>query len=271
MKRKKIIASILAIVILSSFTYDLITAQRFAKETVTEFFACFENIFNAKGSKMNEQYVHLAGVVGESDLEMPTPNFLSPQMEESGLGHILTEFSKSVASGDITNFGYKIISNDDFMSGPAYGEKGGKECTHIQSTAQIIINNKPHTIYFSVNWVDKKITFISDTKQTPSSINIKNVNKPSIEDLRLLAAKNYTNGNYNVAYQKYLEIINQASDGDAYYRLAVMTYFGDGGSKKMFADNKERYKKVDEYLDNAIRVGSPEISRKAKYMKYNIQ
>ena len=272
MKKRITAVSVFTVLVLSSFAYDL-TPEQIAKDTVKSFFTCFENVFNANGNNIstNGEFDNLADVVKDTEIKMP--NILSPNSGEDGAWHILTEFSKEVAANSVSKFEYKILNDCSCpLKESDFNNKTG-ECTYINAGVQISINDRPQTIYFVVHWSEKKITYISDKKQTPNTINIKHEYKTSVDDLRMLAAKYYTNGNYTEAYKKYLEIINQKYDGDAYYRLAVMTYYEDGckdifkvkGGKKLWDS------KLDEYLNGAIKYGNSEISRKARNMKYNIQ
>ena len=269
MKGIKIIVAALTIVMMSSFTFDLITAQGIAKATVEKYLKSFQDIFQLGGGDVSNEFRGILGtIVCQNDLEIDVPT--NGIIGTVKLGDFVTKFSTAVKTKQISKYEYNILKNEPFFSEAAYNS-AKKETTYIQTSVKVTIGNNVYSNFFLTNVGSGKgvITKIGD-KYFLSSSNFQNDKKESVEYIRIIAAQNYTNGKFDVAYQKYLELVKQEPDGDAYYRLGVMTYFKEGCAN-LFANSKERYKKVDEFLDLAIENGSPEISKKAKYMKYNIQ
>lgn len=76
-------------------------------------------------------------------------------------------------------------------------------------------------------------------------------NTETIESLRFNAAELYTNKQYQEAYDAYLKIVQaDAKQGDAYYRLALMTYHNKG-CKKRYPSGKTRRAKALEFAEKA--------------------
>ena len=87
-----------------------------------------------------------------------------------------------------------------------------------------------------------------------------------IEELNNSARLAYSSKQFEKAYQIYQYIISKyPNEGDPYYRMAIMLYKKDYGSKM---SKKERHKLILDYLDKAIRFGSSSTMECAENMKY---
>lgn len=80
------------------------------------------------------------------------------------------------------------------------------------------------------------------------------------------AAWFYHIGQYQLAYEAYLDVAVHSNDGDAYYRLALMTYDKDKCPVAM--SKKDRMKKTMEYIQLAKKYGNYEISQYASNFEY---
>lgn len=90
----------------------------------------------------------------------------------------------------------------------------------------------------------------------------------NIEQLRASAAYYYTNKHYEDAYSCYEMIVkNDPTDGDACYRLALLTFWRKG-CKDRFT-KKEAHQIAQEYIEKAILYASPDISVKARRVEAN--
>ncbi len=90
----------------------------------------------------------------------------------------------------------------------------------------------------------------------------------NIEQLRARAAYNYSKGRYRESYNYYEQLIQRKpTDGDAAYRIALMTFWRKG-CKERFS-RKAAEAKAREYLGIAFDYGNAEIQAKAKNVLYN--
>lgn len=113
---------------------------------------------------------------------------------------------------------------------------------------------------------------IVDMKNSDENNDESTVSIPSetlnTEQLRARAAFYYTKGKHVEAYSYYEKLVKQApKDGDAYYRLALMTLWRKG-CKKRFSRDEAKTLGI-KYLDNAILYGNNEIKEKAENVKNN--
>lgn len=103
----------------------------------------------------------------------------------------------------------------------------------------------------------------SNTLPTP-----KPVENVSTEQLRARAAYYYSKGKYSEAYNYYEQLIKRApTDGDAAYRIALMTFWRKGCKERFSKKNAQS--KAKEYLGVALNYGSPEIKSKAANVSAN--
>lgn len=90
----------------------------------------------------------------------------------------------------------------------------------------------------------------------------------SAEQLRSRAAYCYSKGLYTQAYDYYEQLIKIApTDGDAAYRIALLTFWRKGCKNKF--GKKTARKKAKDYIRIAIKYGNSEISEKASNVSAN--
>lgn len=88
------------------------------------------------------------------------------------------------------------------------------------------------------------------------------------EQLRARAAYYYSKGDYYESYSYYEKLVSKSpTDGDAAYRIALMTFWRKG-CKDRFS-RKEAKERALSYINRAISYGNAEISRKATNVKIN--
>lgn len=93
----------------------------------------------------------------------------------------------------------------------------------------------------------------------------------SVMSLRGKAAEYFAQKKYKEAYDTYLKVIAQDNkEGDAYYRLALMSYH-NLGCKNRFKNGKERRQKSYEYIQLAIKYGNYDIKKYANNVKYYME
>lgn len=89
----------------------------------------------------------------------------------------------------------------------------------------------------------------------------------NINSLRIQAALAYRLGKYHEAYKCYEQIISiESKDGDALYRIGLMTYYQQGC---YFSRKSVARKKGIEYMEQANRYGSYSIGEKAENVLHN--
>lgn len=90
-----------------------------------------------------------------------------------------------------------------------------------------------------------------------------------IEQLRTRAAYYYSKGMYTQAYDYYEQLVTRVpTDGDACYRIALLTFWRKG-CKHKFSRKRDAENKAKEYIKNAIKYGNFEISNKATNVSKN--
>lgn len=90
----------------------------------------------------------------------------------------------------------------------------------------------------------------------------------NVEQLRARAAYYYSRGDYYESYRYYEKLVSKSpTDGDAAYRIALMTFWRKG-CKERFSKKEARERALN-YIDRAISYGNSEISRKATNVKTN--
>ena len=100
---------------------------------------------------------------------------------------------------------------------------------------------------------------------SPSLVVSENLN---VEQIRARAAYYYTKKKYVEAYNYYENLTQRApTDGDAFYRLALLTLWRKG-CKERFS-SKEAESRGMSYLEKAILYGNDEIKQKAENVKTN--
>lgn len=89
-----------------------------------------------------------------------------------------------------------------------------------------------------------------------------------IEQLRARAAYYYSKGKHKEAYNYYEQLVKRApKDGDAAYRIALMTFWRKGCKDRF--NRKTAKTKAKEYLNIARNYGSQEIKNKAENVSAN--
>lgn len=113
------------------------------------------------------------------------------------------------------------------------------------------------------------ITEMSNTEAGTNIIKpVDNKNTLNVEQLRARAAYYYSKGDYESAYSYYEQLMAKAPyDGDAAYRIALLTFWRKGCKSKFTKKASEA--KAKEYIRIAITYGSPDISRKATNVSKN--
>lgn len=102
--------------------------------------------------------------------------------------------------------------------------------------------------------------FIPPTTRPSSELNV--------EQIRARAAYYYSKGKYRESYSYYEQLIKKSpTDGDAAYRIALMTFWRKGCKDKF--SKKEAEAKAKEYLAIALSYGSYEIKNKAANVSAN--
>lgn len=87
-------------------------------------------------------------------------------------------------------------------------------------------------------------------------------NSRSIEDMKIEAARYYSVGDFSNAYKIFEEIIGiDTKDGDSYYRLALMTYYGQGCKR-----SRKKAKELIEWACRNLTVDNP-VKEKAETVK----
>ncbi len=113
--------------------------------------------------------------------------------------------------------------------------------------------------------------YIVEMENTQSFDNVPPSNRTqlTIDQLRARAAYSYSKANYDLAYDYYEKLLSRApTDGDAAYRIALMTFWRKG-CKYKFRNRKSAQTKAKEYLNKAIAYGCSEIKSKAENVLNN--
>lgn len=121
---------------------------------------------------------------------------------------------------------------------------------------------------------DKVFTSVSNGLITeiinsePSDNTVRHRVSLTVEQLRSRAAYYYSKGKYELAYEYYEQLISMVpKDGDAAYRIALLTFWRKGCKDKF--SKKGARKKAGEYIDIAVTYGDSEISSKASNVRNN--
>ena len=113
------------------------------------------------------------------------------------------------------------------------------------------------------------ITEMFNEEPGSTTVPVTTTRQTSIEQLRTRAAYYYTNGMYTSAYNCYEELMERApTDGDAAYRIALLTFWRKG-CKYKFSNKKAARKKALEYISIAVEYGNSDIKQKASNVKTN--
>lgn len=113
--------------------------------------------------------------------------------------------------------------------------------------------------------------FITEMANTESTGNITTTSTQqlSIEQLRTRASYYYSKGMYTQAYDYYEQLVTRMpTDGDAAYRIALLTFWRKG-CKHKFSSRKAAQAKAKLYIQKAINYGNAEIREKATNVKNN--
>lgn len=153
--------------------------------------------------------------------------------------------------------------------------KGGTEYTHSVTYVTKVYVQDGH----SVTYNDMVETFnqnglIIEIMNVPSFDDVSLAATPvtsgnaGVEQLRARAAFYYTEKNYVAAYECYEQLLQRSPyDGDAAYRIALMTFWRKGCKNRFSKDAAERLAK--KYIEVAIEYGNPLIVQKALNVKNN--
>ncbi len=150
----------------------------------------------------------------------------------------------------VSTYSREVGSLPNFSNGKMTTQKAYVE-TIVQKTYSIgqISKTFMDTVYTHVAY--NKIMLV---------VNGNGISTINPDALRVEAAKYYMEKNYKKAYEVLLKIVDlDRTDGDSYYRLALMTYYGRGC--------KRSRKDGERYLDLAIRNSDYDVSNKL----YNVQ
>lgn len=149
------------------------------------------------------------------------------------------------------------------------GSRNGMEATHLVSYAtKTYVKNGVHEVYNDLITVSNQSGLITEMMNVTSFEGVVqfsqtvSAGETGIEQLRARAAYYYTNKDYETAYKCYEELLKRAPrDGDAAYRIALMTFWRRG-CKKRFS-KKEAKKVATQYIEIAIEYANPVIKQKA--------
>ncbi len=270
---KKIIITFIAFCTLSATTFihdDFIDLKALTKRNIEAYFSRLDNIkdnpetysSSILGTILNSLFdgKDLISQGNKRVIDYTNDALTTPIRAQFAIPN----FADAAKSGRIRDFSHHIVGDVYSLS-----EAGADNKRVMCAKYSVTYNGKTKENYFKV--VNGKIINIDFNPDIITLQNQPAISEQSLSPIetRYNAAYYYSHGDYRTAYQKYLEIIQKGNDGDTYYRLAVMTYYGEG-CNHLFAKNKERYKKVDEYLDKAIKYGDPSIRRNAENMLENI-
>lgn len=91
----------------------------------------------------------------------------------------------------------------------------------------------------------------------------------TVEQLRARAAYCYSKKKYDHAYNYYEQLVKKTpTDGDAAYRIALLTFWRKG-CKHKFSSRKAAEEKAKEYMAKAKQYGNSEIKEKAENVSKN--
>ena len=273
--KKTILMLLVAFIATASTAFvndDFVDLKALTKRNVENYFSKLDDIKNNPANYSNTMFASIVNNLFYGD------NLNSRQIvkiiDYTNNKHVpiradvaIPNFAENAKNGKISNFSHQL-AEDIFV----LNEKGADNYRVMCAKYTVTYNGKTTDNYFKV--VNGKIINVDFT---PGIISNQNQPVASVQqsvqltpvEIRHNAAYYYSHGDYNTAYQKYLEIVKAENDGDAYYRLAVMTYYGEG-CKNLFARNKDRYKKAVDYLKCAVKYGDSKIRRNAENMLDNI-
>ena len=155
------------------------------------------------------------------------------------------------------------------------GRKGGTEFTHsvtyvtkvyVQDGRSVSYNDVVETINQSGLITEiMNVSSFDDMSLTATPVSSGDA---GVEQLRARAAFYYTEKNYVAAYECYEMLLQRSPyDGDAAYRIALMTFWRKGCKHRFSKDAAERLAK--QYIEVAIEYGNPLIVQKALNVKNN--
>ena len=256
MKKSITLISFVLIVLFSAFVKISGTPDE-AKKQVETYLSSLKNIAETSDPNACSDAVvaskDIFAFSNESD-EFPIPDDLSENSnscDQIPLIAYLRKFYKESQKGFSYDYKIGMVKSDD---SPGFVNN---EPTHYAIVVTQTINGISSKNIFKIEIKTNKICNIK------SSVCIQDNAKLKYKALLAEAADDFTHGNYDAAYQKYLQIIDIEYDGDAYYRLGVMTFKGLGCSN---LTKKERMRKTDEYLLAAKKYGDSDIRKKAQHM-----
>lgn len=204
----------------------------------------------------------------KSDIDVPSKEFLDfnfkeprASMEIGGYIGRYFDFSKE-NNPKINTEILRVEALEEIKSAKAENSKNFYE-VYVKKAISVNTKTKYYTHVVRIVAEDEKISAIMDELVTDNS--------ESVMSLRGTAAKFFAQKKYKEAYDTYLKVIaKDHQQGDAYYRLALMSYH-NLGCKNRFKNGKERRQKSYEYILLAIKYGNYDIRKYANNVKYYME
>ena len=204
----------------------------------------------------------------KSDIDVPSKEFQDfnfgdprPSMEIGGYIGRYFDFSEEKKPKIKTDI-LRVEALEEIKSAKKENSKNFYE-VYVRKSISVAGNTKYYTHVVRIVAEEEKISAIMDE--------IAIDNSESIISLRGTAAKLFAQKKYYEAYDAYLKVIaKDYQQGDAYYRLALMSYH-NLGCKNRFKNGKERRQKSYEYIQLAIKYGNQDIKKYANNVKYYME
>lgn len=191
---------------------------------------------------------------GKDNSGMNLPNdFRFFDFDKGSTSHGLTVLTSNNYVSKLSSYVFPQKQFEPSVSVSSYSKKVGTlptfsngKMSSQDAYVETIVQKKFSDAHQSKTFMDTVYTHIAYNKIIMIVNGNGNTNYVDPEKLRLEASRAYMSKNYTKAYSLLLKIIEvDKQDGDTYYRLALMTYYGKGckGSRK----------EGQRYLDLAIR------------------
>lgn len=181
---------------------------------------------------------------------------------------IFNERSLKIGNYNITNT--EIVEQPDQTG--AMQKKGAQH--YVTYVTKQYVKDGKITTYNDMVFTLISNGLIVEMENSESSGNVVPIPRPvedlNVEQLRARAAYYYSKGRYHEAYNYYEQLIRRSpKDGDACYRIALMTFWRKG-CKERFSKKEARSKAMD-YIDRAIKYASGDVGLKAINVRDNWQ
>lgn len=266
-----LIAVVIAYSTTAFITDDILDLKKLTQKTVENYFIGLDNIKSApsnymeKLTEMTETLFYGSNFLEKANrrvIDYTNDTLSAPIMAQLAIEN----FATAAQSNRIKSFKQEIQSID-------VQKETGENCYKVMCAKVLVIyNGKSKVNYFKViNGHIIRADYTPYIIEQPSTQQILNNTNNALTpaEIRYNAAYYYSHGDYTTAYQKYLEIVKATNDGDANYRLAVMTYHKEGCAH-LFNNNRDRMRKVNEFLSAAMKTNDSQVYRNAKNMYENI-